>query len=188
MPLTFTWWQLDAAGQPLVVSPATAAQRIALPSGVPAFGTTLDTPRMTFAVAKFADGKNIPDDTVLTFRVDVSNCNEFSFEGTCTTSTALTTVTIVKNPKATDVLSGATAIWRVRRARLDVNITTSDPSAVLTVVGFGEMGPALPIATGVPAPPGDRSYTQVGVNPAPTEVTVRSSLGASITIPVTIRP
>src|SRR6185295_12814342 len=124
----------------------------------------------------------------LNFRLDVTNCSPWSDPGTCGTSSALTTVTITKDATTTDVLSGATAVWRVRRARLDINITTSDPSAVLTVVGFGEMGPALPIATGVPAPPGDRSYTQVGVNPAPTEVTVRSSLGATITFPVTIRP
>jgi len=188
MPLTFTWWQLDASGKPFVVSPATAGQRIALPFGVPAFGTKFDTPRMTFQVDKFANGKNIPEGTTLTFQVDVSNCNEFSFEGTCASSSATTTVSIVKNPAAADTLTAVTAIWRARRARLDVNATTSDPSAVLTVVGFGEMGPALPIATGVPAPAGDRSYTQVGVNPAPFEITVRSSLGASVTVPVTVRP
>ena len=188
MPLTFTWSQLGANGQPLVISPATAGQRIALPAGVPAFGTTVDVPRMTFRVDKFANGQNIPDDTVLTFRLDVSNCNEFSIEGTCASSSATTTVTIVKNPKATDTLTAATAIWRVKRSRLDVNATTSDPSAVLTVAGFGDMGPALPIATGVPAPAGDRSYTQIGVNPPPTEITVRSSLGATVTVPVTIRP
>ena len=32
------------------------------------------------------------------------------------------------------------------------------------------------------------SYTQIGVNPPPTEITVRSSLGASVTVPVTVRP
>jgi hypothetical protein len=188
MPLTFTWSQLGTNGQPLVISPATAGQRIALPAGVPAFGTAVDVPRMTFRVDKFANGQNIPDNTVLTFRLDVSNCNEFSIEGTCASSSATTTVTIVKNPKATDTLTAATAIWRVKRSRLDVNATTSDPSAVLTVAGFGDMGPALPIATGVPAPAGDRSYTQIGVNPPPTEITVRSSLGATVTVPVTIRP
>jgi hypothetical protein len=188
MPLTFTWQQLGADGKPLVVSRATAGQRIALPAGVTPFGKTVDTPRMTFTIDKFANGQNIPDNTVLTFRVDVSNCNEFSFEGTCGSSSATTTVTITKNPTPTDTLTAATAIWRVKRSRLDVNATTSDPSAVLTVAGFGEMGPALPVATGVPAPAGDRSYTQIGVNPAPSEITVRSSLGASVTEPVTIRP
>jgi len=188
MPLTFTWRQLGTDGKPLAVSPATAGQRILLPAGVPAFGTTVDTPRMTFSVDRFANGQHIPDNTVLTFRVDVSNCNEFSFEGTCASSSATTTVTISKDAAPTDTLTAATAIWRAKRSRLDVNATTSDPSAVLTVAGFGEMGPALPIATGVPAPAGDRSYTQVGVNPPPSEITVRSSLGATVTVPVTIRP
>jgi hypothetical protein len=187
MPLTFTWWQTDASGKTLVVSPATAGQRVALPTGV-AFGTTLDTPKMTFAVSKFVNGKDIPNGTVLTFRVDVSNCNEWSFEGTCATSSALTTVTINASTTPTDTITAINAVWRAKRSRLDVNATTSDASAVLTVVGFGEMGPALPIATGVPSPAGDRSYTQVGVNPAPTEITVRSSLGASATVPVTVRP
>jgi hypothetical protein len=186
MPLTFTWSQTDASGADLGSSDV--AHRIQLPRGVTPFGAKLDTPRVTFAVKKFMNGQDIPDDTVLTFRVDVSNCNEWSFDGTCGTSSALTTVTIVKNATATDTLSGITAIWRVKRARLDVNVTTSDPSAVLTIAGFGDMGPALPVATGVPAPPGDRSYTQIGVNPPPTEITVRSSLGASVTVPVTVRP
>jgi len=186
MPLTFTWWQLDASNNPIAANDL--AHRIQLPAGVAPFGTDSDNPRMTFAVTKFMNKQDIPDGTVLTFRVDVTNCSPFSDPGTCATSSALTTVTIVKNPAATDVLTGATAVWRAKRSRLDVNVTTSDPSAVLTVVGFGEMGPALPIATGVPAPAGDRSYTQVGVNPAPFEITVRSSLGASVTVPVTVRP
>jgi len=187
MPLTFTWWQTDATGQTAIAA-NDLAHRIQLPAGVTPFGTTLDTPTTTFKVDKFMDGKNIPDGTVLTFRVDVSNCNEFSFDGTCGTSAAKTSVTIVKNAAPTDTLSGLTAIWRVKRARLDVNATTSDPSSELTLVGFGVMGPALPVATGVPAPAGDRSYTQIGVNPPPTEITVRSSLGASVTVPVTVLP
>ena len=69
-----------------------------------------------------------------------------------------------------------------------MNASTTDPSAVLTVLGFGDMGPALPVATGVPAPPGDRTYTQVGVTPAPAEITVPTSLGAIVTVPVTVRP
>ena len=188
MPLTFTWYQVGADGQPLAVSAATAGQRIALPAGVPTFGSTLDSPRLTFAIDKLANGKDIADGTVVTFRVDASNCNEWSWEGSCGTSSATTTVTIVKDPVATDTLTAVTAIWRAKRSRLDVSATTSDPSAVLTVAGFGDMGPALPVATGVPAPATDRSYTQVGVNPAPTEITVRSSLGASVTVPVSVRP
>jgi hypothetical protein len=152
------------------------------------FGATLDNPRMTFAVSKFANNTDIPNGTVLTFRVDVSNCNEWSFEGSCATSSATTTVTVTANPTPTDTITAINAVWRAKRSRLDVNATTSDASAVLIVVGFGEMGPALPVAAGVPAPAGDRSYTQVGVNPAPAEITVRSSLGASATVPVTVRP
>ena len=45
----------------------------------------------------------------------------------------------------------------------------------------------LAIAPGVPAGPGDRTYTQVGVTPAPTSITVRSSSGGTVSIPVTIR-
>ena len=186
MPLTFAWSQTDASG--VTLDPKDVAHRIQLPGGTTPFGTKLDVPRLTFAINKFMNGQDVPDGTMLTFRVDVSNCNEFSFEGSCASSSATTTVTITKNPTPTDTLTAATAVWRVKRSRLDVNATTSDPSAVLTVAGFGEMGPALPIATCVPAPAGDRSYTQVGVNPPPSEITVRSSLGATVTVPVTIRP
>ncbi len=187
LPLTFTWWQTDAAGQNPVAAGDTA-HRVQLPAGVTPFGRTTDAPRMTFAVDKFMNGQNIPDGTVLTFRVDVSNCNEWSWEGTCATSSATVTVTITARPTPTDTLTGVTATWRVARSRLDVSATTSDPTADLTVAGFGVMGPALPTAAGVPAPAGARSYTQVGVTPAPADITVRSSLGASVTVPVTIRP
>jgi hypothetical protein len=99
----------------------------------------------------------------------------------------LTTVKVVASPKPIDSLTGVTATWRVSRSRLDVSATTSDPTAELTIVGFGVMGPALPIATGVPASPGDRSYTQVGVVPPPSDITVRSNRGAVVTVPVTVR-
>jgi hypothetical protein len=56
------------------------------------------------------------------------------------------------------------------------------------VLAFGDMGPALPVAPGVPAEPGARLYRQVGVNPPPTTITVRSNLGAIATVPVTVRP
>jgi hypothetical protein len=193
MPLTYTWWQTDAAGKALA---NTAPTHIVLPAGVTPLGTTQDLPAMTFTLDKFfavdKNGRtttvNIPDGTTLTFRLDVSNCSPWSDPGSCGTSSALTTVQIVKNPTAPDTLTAVVAIWRAKRARLDVNATTSDPTSVLEVVGFGVMGPALPVATGVPAPAGDRSYTQIGVEPAPTEITVRSSLGASVTVPVTVRP
>ena len=186
MPLTFTWWQVDGDNQPLKTSDT--AHRVAVTGGIAPFGTPQDLPRMTFAVSTFVNGQNIPDGSVLSFRLDVTNCSPFSDPTACATSSARMTVTIVKSAAPADTLTTVTAIWRVKRSRLDVNATTSDPTAVLTVLGFGDMGPALPIATGVPAPPGDRSYTQVGVQPPPTEITVRSSLGASVTVPVTVRP
>ena len=192
--LTYTWWQTDAAGNPLIGNDrASLAKRVALPSGM-TFGearmqdfVTVAPARMTFAVDKFMDGKDIPNNTVLHFRVDVSNCSPWSWEGTCGTSSALTTVTVKDRPKPTDTLTGVTAIWRTSRSRLDVNATTSDASAVLEIAGFGVMGPALTTATGVPASPGDRTYTQMGVVPAPAEITVRSNRGAAVTVPVTIR-
>jgi len=188
MPLTYTWTQVDPGTlQPLAASDI--AHRIQLPAGVTPFGTPQDLPRMTFQLDKFMNNQNISDktDTVLTFRVDVSNCSPWSDPTTCASAFGTVNVTVTKNPATQDTLTGVTAIWRATRARLDVNATTSDPSAVLTLVGFGEMGQALPVATGVPAPPGDRSYTQVGVNPPPNEITVRSSLGAVVTVPVTFR-
>jgi hypothetical protein len=175
MPLTFTWTQVPTSPA-TVLTPAT---RALLPVG---FGAPSSSPDRTFRIQTFADPKrtNIPNGTVLTFKVEASN-------GTAASSSTMT-ITIVANPTPTDTLTAAVAIFRIKRSRLDVNATTTDPSAVLTVLGFGDMGPALPIATGVPSPPGDRSFTQVGVNPPPTEVTVRSNLGAIVTIPVTLRP
>lgn len=183
--LTFSWSQVDDTNAPLL--PRDTAHRIALDAVTVPFGTPDMPARLTFTVDKFVNGQAIPDGTVLHFRVDVSNCTPWSEPGTCDTSSATTTVTIKASPKPTDTLTGITAVWRVSRSRLDVNATTSDPTAVLEVAGFGVMGPALPVATGVPAPASDRSYTQVGVVPAPTEITVRSSLGAVVTVPVVTR-
>jgi hypothetical protein len=132
------------------------------------------------------DNGNIPDGAVLYFRLDVTNCSPWSDYGTCGWSSAGTTVAI-KNSATTDTLTGVTATWRTARARLDVNATTSAQNAIVEVVGFGVMGPALPNVAGVPASPNDRSYTQVGVNPMPAEITVRTSLGAVVTVPVTVR-
>jgi len=185
--LSYTWWQVGADGQtPLNVKDT--AHRIALDAGVTPFGQSTDFPRMTFTVDRFVNGQPIPDGTVLWFRVDVTNCSPWSDPGTCAASAAVTTVKVVARPRPADSLTAVVATWRVSRSRLDVNATTSDPGAELTVVGFGVMGPALPTATGVPASPGDRSYTQVGVVPPPSEITVRSNLGTVVTVPVTIRP
>jgi hypothetical protein len=79
------------------------------------------------------------------------------------------------------------------RSRLAVNVTatnadgTPNAGAVLTLVGFGQLGPALPAAPGVPAPPGTFAIRMVGVNPIPSTVTITSSSGGTVTAPVTIR-
>jgi hypothetical protein len=186
MPLTYTWWQVGADLKPLTANDR--AHRIALPAGTTPFGTAQDLPRMTFPVSKFVNGLNIPDDTVLMFRVDVTNCSPWSDPLACATSSATMTVRVSPRPKPVDVLTGVSATWRASRSRLDVTASTTDPAAVIEVAGFGIMGPALPTAPGVPPAPGDRSYTQVGVSPPPTDITVRSNLGATVTVPVTVRP
>jgi len=183
MPLQFKFVQTDGTGHDLARTDS--AHRIAMPPG---FDVFQDLSRVTFKVDKFLNGQNIPDGAVLTFRVDVSNCSAWSEPGTCAQSSALTSVQVVKRPDPVDTLSGVTATWRASRARLDVNATTSDPGATLTLVGFGVMGPGLPVAPGAPAQAGDRTYTQVGVNPKPDDITVRSDRGAAVTVPVTVRP
>ena len=102
-------------------------------------------------------------------------------------STASVIVNITNTPTATDTITVAAAVFRARRAQLLVTASTSNAAAVLTVEGFGEMGPAIPITTGVPAPLTDRLFRQVGVSPAPQTVTIRSSLGGTLTIPVLFR-
>src|SRR4051812_23003243 len=186
MPLSYTWQQVDASGNPLAANDT--AHRIQLPVGTTPFGTLQDLPRMTFAIDKLLNNQNIADGTVLNFRLDVTNCSVWSDRTTCGSSSATTTITVVKNPLPTDTLTAVTATWRVKRSRLDVSATSNNVGAILTVVGFGEMGAAAPLAPGVPAPATDRSYTQVGVTPAPTEITVRSSVGGIVTVPVTVRP
>jgi hypothetical protein len=103
------------------------------------------------------------------------------------TSSARVTVTDAQPAVPTDTITITTATFRIARSRLLVNASTSDPNAVLIVQGFGEMGPALPVVLGVPAPPTDRTFRQVGVNPQPQFITVTSSLGGSATLAVTVR-
>jgi len=187
MTLSYTWTQVDENLEPLDASDI--ARRIALTPGTTPFGTLQsEQPRMTFAVDRFVDGQPIPDGTVLRFRVEVTNCSIWWFDPSiCGSSTATTTVTVAPRPKPVDTLTGVNATWRVSRSRLDVNATSTDNNAELTVVGFGVMGPGLGTAN-IPAPAGGRTYTQVGVMPIPVEVTVRSSSGAVVTVPATVRP
>ena len=102
-------------------------------------------------------------------------------------SAARVTVTDAQPVVPIDTVTITNATFRILRSQLLVNATTSDPAAVLTVQGFGEMGPALPTIHGVVPPPTDRTFRQVGVNPQPVTVTVTSSLGGSATLVVTVR-
>jgi hypothetical protein len=181
-PLTYTWTLVSDAGSAGVSFPQSL---LGTPQAVDPFGAPTDPAP---GVVTLTMPGNVRVGSVLNFRLDVSNCFSGWESPSCGNSSATVAVTVVKNPTATDTLTAVTAIWRARRARLDVNATTNNSGAVLTVLGFGDMGGALPVAPGVPAPAGDRSYTQIAVTPAPTEVTVRSSLGASVTVPVTVRP
>ena len=117
------------------------------------------------------------------------------------TSRATVNVSVVG---ATDLLSGATAVYRVRAAgggglggglgggglgggvrgqkggKLTVTVTTSvvGSSVTLTVVGFGGMQNL-----------GAGNYTLnvTGVGTAPDTVTIRSSLGGQLVVPVTLK-
>ena len=117
--------------------------------------------------------------TTLTFTLTVSN-------GTLSSSASVKVV-VTNAPTATDTVTITGATFVLRRAQLLVTASTTDATAVLTLEGFGDMGAALPVAAGVPAPATDRAYRQVGVSPTPAFVTVRSSLGGLATLPVTVR-
>jgi hypothetical protein len=120
--------------------------------------------------------------TTLTFTLRVSNG--------LLSSSASVTIAVTNNPTVNDTVTITSAIFRLRRSQIDVLASTTNPAAVLTLEGFGVMGPAPILAAGppvVPAPLTDREWRQVGVNPAPTTVTVRSSLGGTFTLPVTVR-
>jgi len=180
MPLTFTWTQVDANANPIL----DATQKLVPNGGALLFGSAREESQITFQLDKVGTRK-VRDGDVFHFKVVVSNCTPWSTS--CGESSSTVTVTVKKSATPADTLSGVTATFRTKRSRLDVSATTSDPNAVLTVLGFGVMGPALPIAPGVPAPATDRSYTQVGVNPTPLTITVQSSSGGITTVPVTFR-
>jgi hypothetical protein len=158
-PLTFQWSQ-NAGGPRVTLSNTT-------PSA---------DPKVTFRAPLLTN--NAP--VTLSFTVTVSNG--------LASSTSIVTVRVQNNPPPTDTITITTATFRITRSRLLVNASTTDPNAVLTLQGFGEMGPALPVAQGVPAPPTDRTFRQVGVTPQPQFVTVTSNRGATATLAVTVRP
>jgi len=159
LPLTFSW--LQGPGGP----------RVALTANP----NTPENPVRTFRAPNLVN--NAP--VTLSFTVTVSN----GF----LSSSATMRVTVSNNAAATDTITIATADFRPRRSQLMVTASTSNAAAVLTVEGFGVMGPGLAVAPGVPAPLTDRLYRQVGVTPQPLTVTVVSSLGGRATLPVTVR-
>ena len=135
-------------------------------------GATTATPTFT---APFATTP-----ITLAFEVTVGN-------GSSLTSSAGVTVTVANPTVATDAVTITAALFTLRRSQLTVSATTTNPAAVLTLQGFGEMGPGLPPAPGVPAPVGSFSIRIVGVNPIPATVTVTSSAGGVATATVTVK-
>ena len=91
-------------------------------------------------------------------------------------------IEVSDSPVPADTITITNAVFRIIRERLDVSATSSDPAAVLTLQGFGTMGPGLP-----PVAAGTSSIAIVGVYPQPATVTVVSSKGGIATIPVTVR-
>jgi hypothetical protein len=158
LPLTYSWKQ--TGGTHVVLTAAKTA-----------------TPTFTAPPAAVPGAASPP--ITLEFTVAVSNG--------LASSAAVTTVTVARPVVPTDTLTAVTADFRLLRDRLTVTATTSDPAAVVTLVGFGEMGPGLPPAIGVPPAPGDRLIRIVGLVQQPATVTVRSSSGAEVTVPVTVR-
>ena len=167
--LELTWdWKLVAAptdpatGRPVQVTlgrvPGQLAQR-------------------TFTAPAFFDARKqrpIGLPCTLTFQVTVSN----GF----VSSAATVNVEVSKNPVPADTITITNATFRIIRERLEVTATSSDPTALLTLQGFGAMGPGLP-----PVTAGSSTISIVGVYPQPATVTVVSSKGGTATIPVTVR-
>jgi hypothetical protein len=170
--LTFSWTQTGGPTAPL---------------------TAPNTARPTFVAPQLQpDATGAPIPATLQFIVTVSN----GFLD----SKALVTVTDAARPTPVDTLAVTLATFAIRRSILTVDARSSDPGAVLTLLGFGEFSSAIPPA------PGAFEYAQVGVNraaigltplfPAPLPlgtqpqaiVTVRSSLGGVATLPVTVVP
>ena len=183
MPLTFTWSQ---------VSTAEADQSGAAdPSASP---TRRRSPRcrrrMTFQIDKFAAGGNIPDNT----RADLQGRRRqlqrvVDSKARAARSSATMTCRIVKNPTPTDTLTGLTAIWRVqarapRRQRDHQRPAGGADRRRLRRHGCRRcrLRPACRRR-----PETVRTRRSVSI-PAPSEITVRSSLGAIVTVPVTVRP
>jgi hypothetical protein len=172
LPLRFSWTQTGGPAAPL--SKANTAN------------PTFVAPRLQLA----ANGSQIP--ATLQFVVTVSN-NVLS-------STALVTVLDAAVATPVDTLTVTTATFAIHRSILTVDAASSNPGALLTLLGFGDFTPVIPPVAG------SFEYVQVGVNRAALGLTplfplalplglqpqavvvVRSSLGGMTTVPITVVP
>ena len=172
LPLRFSWTQTGGPTAPL---------------------SKANTARPTFVAPRLTLGANgLPIPATLQFVVTVSN----GF----LSSTALVTVSDGAAPRAVDTLTVTAATFNIRRSILTVDATSSNPSAVLTLLGFGDFSSVIPAVAG------SFRYAQVGVNraavglepqfPAPLPVGtqpqaivfVRSSLGGVTQLAITVAP
>jgi hypothetical protein len=120
-----------------------------------------------------------PPQTPLQFTLTVSNG--------ILSSSASVTVAVTSSSPTTDTVTITSAIFTNNRSQLLVAASATDAAVVLTLEGFGVMGAPPFVAPGIPAPLTNREWRQVGVNPPPVTVTVRSSLGGIATLAVTFR-
>jgi hypothetical protein len=172
LPLSFSWQQTGGPAAPL---------------------TNASTAQPTFVAPLLQlDALGNPIPATLQFVVTVNN----GFLD----SKALVTVADAATPAPADTLTVTLATFAIRQSILTVDATSSDPGAVLTLLGFGDFSSTIPPV------PGAFEYAQVGVNraalgltplfPAPLPlgtqpqaiVTVRSSLGGVAQLAVTVVP
>ena len=160
LPLSYLWQQQQTTGGAIVALT----------------GANTATPTFTAPLRNLL----APLPKPVTFMLTVSN-------GVLSSPHANVTVTYTNGTPVVDTVTVASALFTLRRSQLIVTASTSNPAAVLTLEGFGVMGPGRIVTVGVPVPPGDRLWRQVGVVPQPAFVTVRSSLGGIATLPVAVR-
>jgi hypothetical protein len=171
--LSYTWTLVDGPRDSVTnaLVPVTLANVAGQPS------------RRTFNAPEFFDAltrqHKIPLPYTLKFQVTVDNG--------ATSSAAVVSIDVSNVLIAPDTITITLAQFRTVRSRLDVTAVTSDPTAVLTLQGFGQMSPGPIAVPGVPPAPGSFTMAIVGVNPQPTRVTVVSSKGGSATATVTVR-
>lgn len=160
-PLTFQWTQISGPAMP----------------GFPTASTT--SPTVTFTAPSVPVG-GIP--AILTFQLTVTNTFGLSATDTIAVS--------VSPPPAPhlDAVAITGAVYRTSQANLNVTATSSDTtcSAILTLTlntGFSAtMARTGPVAGGC-----GYSFVSRPILPQPSSVTVKSSLGGTATLSVTIR-